>query len=264
MADGTLRRVLASADLPPPAPPDDSPARLRAQATAGTIVLPEIREVDVGGERVLLTRLTSGEVIAFAGYCPHQGTDLARATIFGGMVRCEQHKFVYDPRTGRNILPSRDASPKALDRLQPGYLPTYQVEERDGWVWVASRPNPPPDESVPLPADAVPAEVAGPVHRPPDERPVRLPQTVEAVAGDTFELPLATTLVPNHLWHVEVEGEAVEVTGQRLDEGEEGMGYVLSALARAPGTAQLRCTYAKPWGSDVRDEYSFTVHVRDA
>lgn len=261
MADGTLRQVLASEELPAPTGPADGPARLREQATAGTIVLPEIREVDLDGERVLLTRLASGEVIAFEGYCPHQGTDLVRATVFGGMVRCEQHKFVYDPHTGRNVLPSRDASPRALERLKPGYLTTYQVEERDGWVWLASRPNPAPDESTPLP---VPPEVAGPVHEPPAERPDRAPQTVEAVAGATLDLDLVTELVPNHLWHVEVEGDAVEVTGQRLAEGGDGMGYVLSAVARAPGTARLRCTYAKPWGSDVRDEYTFTVQVRNA
>lgn len=263
MRDGALRRVLPGDELPAPATNPDSPARLREQATAGTIALPEIREVDVDGQRVLLTRLTSGEVVAFGAYCPHQGTDLRRATVFAGKIRCEQHKFVYDPHTGRNILPSRDASPKALERLKPGYLPTYDVEERDGWIWVSSRPHPPPDEDTPLPDDAIPREVAGPVHTPPDALPDRAPQTVEVTVGESFELELATAIVPNHLWKVEVDGDVVALTGQRLDERGGEPRYVLDAVASAAGTAVLRCTYTKPWGSDVRDAYTFTVHVRD-
>lgn len=263
MADRTLRRVLRGDELPVPASKPDSPARLREQATAGTIALPEIREVDVDGTRVLLTRLASGEVIAFGAYCPHQGTDLRRATIFAGNVRCEQHKFVYDPHSGRNILPSRDASPKALERLKPGYLPTYEVEEREGWVWLSPHPNPPPDETAPLPDDIVPAEVAGPVHAPPEELPDRPPQTIEVTAGETFEVDLTTRIVPNHLWSAEVDGDVVEVTGQRLDTQDGEPRYVLSAVASAAGTAVLHCTYAKPWGSDVRDAYTFTVRVRD-
>lgn len=263
MADTALRRVLRGDELPPAASNRDSPARLREQATAGTIAVPEIREVEVDGWTVLLTRLASGEVIAFEPSCPHQGTPLRRATIFAGNVRCEQHKFVYDPRTGRNILPSRDASPKALERLKPGYLTTFPVEERDGWIWVAPQPNPPPDESAPLPDDVIPAEVAGPVDAPPEELPDRQPQTIEVTAGEEFELDLTTRIVPNHLWTVEVEGEVVEVTGQRLDEDDGEPRYVLTAVAPAPGTAVLRCTYAKPWGSDPRDAYTFTVEIRD-
>lgn len=263
MTDGALRRVLRSDELPPPASNRDSPARLREQATAGTIAVPDIREVDVEGQAVLLTRLQSGEVIAFEPYCPHQGTPLRQATIFAGNVRCEQHKYVYDPRTGRNILPSQDASPKALERLRPGFLTTYEVEERDGWIWVSPRPNPPPDERTPLPADLVPSEVAGPVHAPPEERPDRPPQTVEVVAGEEFELDLATRIVPNHLWQIEVDGDAVEVRDQRLDERAAEPRYVLRAVASDAGTAILRCAYAKPWGSDIRDEYTFTIHVRE-
>lgn len=263
MAHGALRRVLRADELPPPTASAGGPARLREQATAGTIPLPEIREVDVDGQRVLLTRLASGDVIAFGAYCPHQGTDLRRATIFAGKVRCEQHKFVYDPHTGRNLLPSRDASAAALERLKPGFLPVFDVEERDGWVWVSPQPKPPPDERTPVPADAVPAEVAGPAQAPPEELPERAPQTLEVGVGEGFELDLPTRILPNHLWAVEVDGDAVEVSGQRLDRQDGEPRYVLSAVASAAGTAILRCAYAKPWGSDVRDAYTFTVHVRD-
>lgn len=264
MADGQLRRVLRGDELPVAGADPDSPAHLREQATAGTVAVPQIREVEVDGQTILLTRLASGEVIAFEPYCPHQGTPLRKATIFAGNVRCEQHKFVYDPRTGRNILPTRDASPQALHRLKPGYLTTFPVAERDGWIWVSPHPNPPPDESEPLPADAVPAEIAGPVHAPPEALPDRPPQTVEVAAGESFELILTTRIVPNHLWSVEVDGDAVQVAGQRFDEHHGEPCYVLNAVACAPGTATLHCTYAKPWGSDPRDAYTFHVRVRDA
>lgn len=264
MADVTLRPVLRSDQLPPPATTRDSPARLREQATAGTVALPEIREVDLDGESVLLTRLTSGEVVAFGPYCPHQGTQLRHATIDGGNIRCEQHKYVYDPHTGRNILPSRDASPRAMERLKPGYLTTYAVEERDGWVWVATRPNPPPDETAPLPVPASQLVAVPPADEPPDTAPVRSDQPVDVAPGEEFELDLLTRPRPNHMWHVEVGGDAVEVTGQRFDEQPDGLHYWVRAVASATGTARVRCTYAKPWGSEARDTHTFTVHVREA
>lgn len=261
MVDVPMQRALPSDELPMPTATAHDAGQVRQQATVGTIAVPEYREVEVDGRTVLLTRLTSGEIIAFDGYCPHQGTSLRRATIFGGLVRCEQHKFVYDPQTGRNVLPTRDATPKALDRLQPGYLPTYAVEEREGWVWVGARPNPPPTGDEPLPE--APISGARPVAPPAaEERPgARPPETVDVAVGETFDLDLPTQYRPNHLWRVAVEGEAVEVRGQTMDQDADGTRYVVAGLARAAGTATVHCDYAKPWDTDVWESRTFIVRV---
>lgn len=263
-ADDTLRPVLRSDELPLPAETQGGPASLRAQATAGTIVRPEIREVELDGSHVLLTRLSSGEVVAFAAYCPHQGAPLRNATIDRGNIRCEQHKFVYEPHTGRNILPSRDASPRALERLKPGHLTTFPVEERDGWIRVAVRPNPPPDEGEPLPASANPSTSHPRCEAEDDPPPARPQAPVEATVGQELELDLLTRHRPNHLWHVEVEGDAVRLQGQRLEERADGLHHWVRAVASTPGTARVRCTYAKPWGSEPSDAHTFTVHVSGA
>lgn len=264
---GPLRRVVPSEDLPAPAGAGSDATLLRDRATAGTVVRPVFREIDLDGTLVLLTRLPSGAVVAFAGYCPHQGTALrSAATIAEGQIRCEQHKYVYDSRTGRNILPSRDASPQALARLKPGYLPTYTVEERDGWVWIDPRPNPPPDERTPLPPPAFSAPSrSGPSRtQAPATAPVpRRPETVEVAAGETFVLDLPTSPRPTHMWRLEVEGDVVEVVSQRFEERDDGLHYSVEAVARGAGAAQLRCTYAKPWGDPTETRtFTVTVHAR--
>ncbi|HEX2700712.1 MAG TPA: Rieske (2Fe-2S) protein, partial [Acidimicrobiales bacterium] len=115
-----------------------------ADCIAGPPGEPSFVEVRVGRAGVLVTRLASGEVVAFSAECPHQSTPLEGATFWEGKLRCARHLYLYDVHTGENVLPARDASPDALRRLKPGYLPIHKVEERDGWVWVAERPEPPP------------------------------------------------------------------------------------------------------------------------
>lgn len=264
MTEAPMQRAVPSHELPVPAATEHDAGQLRQLATVGTVPVPEYREVEVDGRSVLLTRLTSGEVIAFAGHCPHQGTSMRRATIFGGLVRCEQHKFVYDPQTGRNVMPTRDASPRALERLKPGYLPVYPVEERDGWVWVGTRANPPPRGDEPLPE--VPASGARPVPGAsdpgaPEERIEHPPEDVDVAAGQELELDLPTRYRPNHLWRVEVDADAVEVLGQRMDEEDDGLHYRVSVVARIPGTVTVHCVYGKPWGSAVRETRTFVLHV---
>lgn len=126
-----FRRVLRSADLPLPEPAAE-------HDEAEPCSHPTIREVEVEGYRVLVTRLPSGEVAAFATFCPHLGTPLQRATLVGEHLRCPQHRYVYDLRSGRNVVPTDRASSKELRRLRPGCLPTFPAAEEGGWVWVAA------------------------------------------------------------------------------------------------------------------------------
>lgn len=254
-----MQRILRSDDLPQPAMGERG-ATLRDQATAGTVVLPDIREVEVGGWPVLVTRLASGEVIAFQTHCPHQGTPLRKATIYGGLVRCEQHKFVYDPATGRNVLPSRDASPQALHRLKPGFLRTWPVEERDGWIWISEEPNPPPTGDEPLPGVEVHRPPSRPSRPPTSREPATAaPRRLTVTVGVEFELPLPTSPQPNHIWQVTAEPDVLEVLGQRYEDSPEGVTHLVRAVARQPGEIAVRCAYRKPWGSAARAEHRFTL-----
>lgn len=114
------------------------------ECAAGTPEQPAFSEVQVGGADLLVTRLASGEAVAFAARCPHLGTPLEGATLRDGNLRCARHLYGYDVRTGENVEPARGARRDLLWRLRPGYLAVHRVEEHDGWVWVADVPDPPP------------------------------------------------------------------------------------------------------------------------
>lgn len=136
MGPAELRRVLRSEDLPLPEP-------VTGDRQAEPCAHPTIREVEVDGSRILVTRLPSGEVAAFATFCPHLGTPLHRATLLGEHLQCPQHRYVYDLRSGRNVLPADEVSAEELRRLRPGCLPTFPAIEQDGWVWVGTASDAP-------------------------------------------------------------------------------------------------------------------------
>jgi nitrite reductase/ring-hydroxylating ferredoxin subunit len=104
----------------------------------------QIQRVRIGDGHVLVARLTSGEVVAFAPVCPHQFTELDEAAIRDGNLRCPRHGYLYDTRTGENIHPARDTPVENLWKVRPGYLPCYQVSEEDGWISVSDERCPPP------------------------------------------------------------------------------------------------------------------------
>lgn len=194
----TLQPVLRSDELPTGEGSGGGGTRLRDQALAGTVSTPTIRSARVGEAEILLTRLATGEPVAFEAYCPHQNVSLAGASIFDGYLRCPQHYYLYDPRTGRNILPTQDASPEVLCRLEPGCLETYPVEERNGWIWVDERPNPPPAAVHPhAPGGRRPS---APGTTAPAQETTDCPTTtLETTAGAEFSLLLPTRLRPGHL-----------------------------------------------------------------
>src|SRR5918911_4575081 len=112
---------------------------------AGEGVHTRIRRVPAGQGHILLARLNDGQVVAFAPRCPHQVTALDDATISNGRMRCPRHGYIYDTQTGENVHPTRDNRPEDLWKLRPGYLPCYEVAERDGWIWVSDQAKPPPE-----------------------------------------------------------------------------------------------------------------------
>lgn len=134
------RAVLRSDELPAPDATEGRTDPPDATAFARALMV----EVALADRTVLVTRLASGEVAAFARFCPHLGTPLQRATLCGRQLRCAQHHYVYDVHTGRNIWPSDHVDPQQVARMRPGHLPTHPVVEHNGWVWVSETPRRPP------------------------------------------------------------------------------------------------------------------------
>lgn len=248
--DAPLVRVLPSAEL--------------IEETPGE---PRLAMVTVGGTDVLLGRLTGGKVIAFAAHCPHQQTALEGATFFDGRVRCPLHVYLYDPRTGENIVPARDAKPENLWKLKPGYLPVYAVEERDGWIWIGRRPKPPPPSYDPA-LERPPAPGARRTSAPPPAPPVAAatdptdhPSEVLQVApGSTFSLRLPTTPRPGFVWRVEPGGPLLTVVEERFEPGDPAH-HLIRVAARGEGRATLRCLYARPWEATAVEVRTYEVDV---
>ena len=231
----SLVRAMASGDLP-----------------AGAPTAPALRRVTVGRTEVLLARLQSGQVVAFAAACPHEGTSLQDATFWDGKVRCPRHLYLYDPRSGENVLPAREAKPENLWKLKPGYLPVHRVEERDGWIWVDDAPRPPPPAYDPAlerrpPGARRSVAVIPPPEPEPPAGPVEHPaETVRVRAGEVLELRLPTAPRPGHAWRVEVSGTALGLVGQVFEPDPEPT-VTVRLSAPVAGEATVRCAYLRPW-----------------
>ena len=229
----------------------------------------QVHEVLVGDKTVLVGRLKDGQVVAFGASCPHEMTDLRSATFVDGNLRCPRHNYMYDPRSGENVIPARVARPENLWKLHPGYLPTHAVEERDGWVWVMIKPNPPPaswDPAVERPPAGT-ARHAPPAPTPSDPPPLARHPTVEIPSkrlrvrlGKEFELRLPMGAAPAHTWTIDLPSGLLAVVEQRLDPASPPRQRV-RIVARAVGEGTLRCSFGRPWDAEPDEVRTYIVEV---
>lgn len=89
------------------------------------------------GHRLILLANYAGRIYALHGLCPHQGNPLEGAVLWDHLIDCPFHHFQYDVRTGENYFP-RNVYPRDMPQLEHQLKPlrTYEVEVRDGAVWV--------------------------------------------------------------------------------------------------------------------------------
>jgi len=214
---------------------------------AGEGILTQIRRVRTDDGHVMVARLRDGRVVAFAPSCPHQATDLDDATIWDGNLRCPRHSYVYDARSGENVLPTRDTPAENMWKLRPRYLPCYQVTERDGWIWVADVADPPPAswdpalETAPERHRAPMAAAAAPVvSTAVTEQSVKF---LTVASGSTFELRLPTTPRDGFAWRFDVVGQQLSVTSEQFEPGDMPC-HRIEVAATGTGASTLTCTYA--------------------
>lgn len=82
------------------------------------------------GERVLLYKGESGQVVALKDRCCHRGAPLSLGRREGDCIRCMYHGLKFDA-TGKCVqIPGQDNIPAKLG------VRSYPVEERDHLVWI--------------------------------------------------------------------------------------------------------------------------------
>lgn len=80
-------------------------------ARIGELPSGAMKEVDLGGRQVLLA-FVEGKYFCFSRQCPHEEADLKAAGQFidGGQIRCNNHGYCFDLKSGDCSLP-KDGAP---------------------------------------------------------------------------------------------------------------------------------------------------------
>ena len=136
---------------------------------AAGVLISDIPEAGVllghmGQEAVLLSR-QAGEIFATGAVCSHYHGPLAKGLVVGDTIRCPWHHACFSLRSGEVLSPPG---------LNP--IPCWQVEQRDGKVWVC--------EKLPL---------ATRTRRPAPAKPAK-PESVVIVGGGAAGEAAASTL----------------------------------------------------------------------
>lgn len=83
----------------------------------------------VSGERVAVFR-DDQRIMAVSNVCQHQNGPLGEGRIIDGMITCPWHGYQYLPENGCSPPPFTEK------------IPTFQVQIREGSIWVKSLPLP--------------------------------------------------------------------------------------------------------------------------
>lgn len=90
-------------------------------ARVGELTPGSMKEVDLGGRQVLLA-LVEGKYFCFSRQCPHEEADLKEAGQFlaGGQIRCNNHSYCFDLKSGECSLPKGGAPLTVLPTEERG------------------------------------------------------------------------------------------------------------------------------------------------
>ena len=82
----------------------DEDGFFRLDVPAGAITPNSLYKVKVNGQTVLLTRV-GDQLCAFSAICPHAAADLANGRLIRGQIKCPEHGYTFDIRSGRITWP---------------------------------------------------------------------------------------------------------------------------------------------------------------
>lgn len=84
----------------------------------------------IAGQSLLLYRTPDGQLTAMEDRCPHRSAPLSLGRKEGDAVRCMYHGMLFGPDGACRQVPG-------MDRIPPGaQVPTFPVQEKDGWIWI--------------------------------------------------------------------------------------------------------------------------------
>ncbi|MGH2810832.1 MAG: hypothetical protein ACRDIA_08110, partial [Actinomycetota bacterium] len=142
------------------------------------------------------------------------------------------------------------------------------VEEHDGWVWLASAPNPPPEaydpeaELPPAGRAIAPESDTGkkPGAAPPAQTIEHPQESIDVEAGAELEIGLPTNPRPGHVWLFDVSPSCVTILTQYFDDQENV--HHLRIGATEPGEVILGCSYSRPWDRDFKERRTYRIRIR--
>lgn len=92
-----------------------------------------VMRASVDGQDIAIWRSASGKIAAWANRCPHRGMRLSHGFVRGESLACLYHGWHYGAHGRCTYIPAHpDLEPPATITTQ-----AYQIEERDGLIWVA-------------------------------------------------------------------------------------------------------------------------------
>ena len=73
-------------------------------ARVGEVDAGKMKPIEMGGRQLLLAHL-DGKYFAFARECPHEAADLTTGQVVGEKIRCTNHGYCFDLKTGNCEIP---------------------------------------------------------------------------------------------------------------------------------------------------------------
>jgi len=103
-----------------------------AVASLDDLWVGEMINVQVGDEHILLVRLTSDDIRAYQGQCPHQKSLLADGDLDGPTLTCAAHMWQFNLSTGRGVNPQGCHLNRHQSKIQDSTIFVGMVTDSNG------------------------------------------------------------------------------------------------------------------------------------
>lgn len=90
----------------------------------------ELRALEILGQRLVIFRISSGDVKALEDRCPHRLLPLSKGKRIGDTIQCGYHGMTFSAEGQCVRVPGQANTPKSA------YVETFPIQERHGIVWI--------------------------------------------------------------------------------------------------------------------------------